>query len=396
MSNHGDNIQSLKKLNRSAALKILREEKNLSRKRLADMMGLTPAAVTKIIGEMIEEGIVREGKAISVSGAGRREVEISIDPQYGCALGLFININRTIISAVRLDGSVIFSETVEYESPAETEATVQMLCQRLKNLAGEHICGGSRILGIGIAVRGIVSEDSRVLKNSYGALDKEDYPLADRVEELTGLRTVMVNNVRALFSADTFMSGRHDLKSGFFLRCEYGIGAALSIDGSIWKGSSQQCSEIGHIPVKSVGGKLCSCGKHGCLETIASPGALLQDCREILARRGEDASELDLENVFKRAQGGDSEIRCLVDIAVTTLAAALKAVLYVIDPEEIVLYGRMFDNDYYLTKLTAEMGQGIDARHHVNISKSSFNLLLEDKAAGLAMIEYYIANGGIL
>ena len=395
MSNHGDNIQSLKKFNRSAALKILREEKTISRKRLAMMMGLTPAAVTKIIGEMIEEGIVKEGKTISASSAGRREIEISINPQYGCALGLFVNINRTILSAVRLDGSVIFSETVEYDAPAETEATVEMLCARLLDLSQQHI-GDGRILGVGIAVRGIVSEDGRIVKNSYGALDKMDYPLADKVEELTGFITVMTNNVRSLFSADTFMSRQHNLKSGFFLRCEYGIGAALSVNGEIWKGSNQQCSEIGHIPVKSTGGKLCSCGKHGCLETIASPGALLQDCREILIGRGDDDSSLDLDDVFDRARGGDSEIRQIVDTAVTTLAAALKAVLYIIDPDEIVLYGRMFENDYYLTKLTAEMSQGVDARHQTAITKSSFNLLLEDKAAGLAMIDYYINYGGML
>ena len=62
-----------------------------------------------------------------------------------------------------------------------------------------------------------------------------------RVEELTGLKAVMANNVRALFAAQMYLAQDETSGSQFFLRSDYGIGAALSIDGKIWQGVSHQC-----------------------------------------------------------------------------------------------------------------------------------------------------------
>ena len=74
MSYKGDNLMSVKRSNRSAALRILHEKGAMSRKRLAENMNLTPAAITKIVGEMIADGLLSEGEMLSSSGAGRREI----------------------------------------------------------------------------------------------------------------------------------------------------------------------------------------------------------------------------------------------------------------------------------------------------------------------------------
>ena len=101
---------SVKRSNRSAALRILHEKGAMSRKRLAENMHLTPAAITKIVGEMLEEGLLLEGEVLQSSGAGRREILIDLNPEAAVALGVLINLRQAIVSAVRLDGSVIFSE----------------------------------------------------------------------------------------------------------------------------------------------------------------------------------------------------------------------------------------------------------------------------------------------
>ena len=64
MQYEGDNMMGIKRTNRSAALRILHERGSISRKRLAESIKLTPAAITKIIGEMIAEGLVVEGSTI--------------------------------------------------------------------------------------------------------------------------------------------------------------------------------------------------------------------------------------------------------------------------------------------------------------------------------------------
>lgn len=402
----GDNMMTVKRTNRSAALRILHEQGGMSRKRLAETIRLTPAAITKIVAEMIDDGLVREGRTLSAGSVGRREVLVELDPRARCALGILINLRKATVSAVWMDGSVIFSEEIELPPAAPADPTVEALCRRLLDLAAAHQLEHCRILGVGIAVRGITAPDDRTVVNSFGALDRRDYPLADRVTARTGLPAVMRNNVRALFQAQMFFARDCDVKSQFFLRCEYGIGASFAIDEEIWRGDTQQCAEIGHIPVVRRGGKPCVCGKSGCLETIASPSAIREEAHSILspeqtpvlwaALRDRDPETLTVQDVLEAARNGDGGAGAIVDRAVEALAQALKSVIYLIDPGKIVLYGHLFDNSYYLARFMAEMREGVDAGHNVTIERSRYNGKLEPAASGLLMIREFFNLGGIL
>ena len=406
MTFQGDNMMAVKRNNRSAALRILHEKGEMSRKKLAEYMQLTPAAITKIVAEMLGEGLLHEGDAVTSGSVGRREIPVALNVRCVCALGMLINTRQAILSAVWLDGSVIFSEEIPLPPRASADETVEMLTRRLLALAAEAGLERERILGIGIAVRGVTSSDGRTVADSFGALREANYPICERVEELSGLRTVLANNVRALFSAQTFFSRDEAGGSQFFLRCEYGIGASLSIDGKIWHGVTEQCAEIGHIPVVRRGGKPCSCGKSGCLETIASPTAIREDALALLSPdktpvlwnlwRGKKPDQLSVDDVFRAAASGDDGAATIVDRAVIALGSAVKAVIYLVDPGKIVLYGRMFENEYCLSRLLSELREGVDSRHAVTVEKSRYNHQLEDKAAPLLAVQDFFDRGGIL
>ena len=406
MTFQGDNMMAVKRNNRSAALRILHEKGEMSRKKLAESMQLTPAAITKIAAEMLGEGLLHEGDAVTSGSVGRREIPVALNVRCVCALGMLINTRQAILSAVWLDGSVIFSEEIPLPQRAPADETVEMLTRRLLALAAEAGLERERIMGIGIAVRGVTSSDGRTVADSFGALREANYPICERVEELSGLRTVLANNVRALFSAQTFFSRDEAGGSQFFLRCEYGIGASLSIDGKIWHGVTEQCAEIGHIPVVRRGGKPCSCGKSGCLETIASPTAIREDALALLSPdktpvlwnlwRGKKPDQLSVDDVFRAAASGDDGAATIVDRAVIALGSAVKAVIYLVDPGKIVLYGRMFENEYCLSRLLSELREGVDSRHAVTVEKSRYNHQLEDKAAPLLAVQDFFDRGGIL
>ena len=405
MSYKGDNLMSVKRTNRSVALRALHEKGAMSRKRLAECMNLTPAAITKIVGEMISDGLISEGEMLSSGNAGRREILIDINTTSACGLGVLINLRHAILSATWLDGSVIFSEEIAIAASAPAEETARRLAARLLELLDNNGIERSRVVGLGIAVRGITSEDGRVVRNSFGALAESEYPLCALFEELTGFRCMMENNVRSLLAAQMFLSRDETTGSQFFLRCGYGIGAALSINGKIWHGVTAQCAEIGHIPVIRRGGKPCHCGKSGCLETIASPGAIREDALAILSEektpllwrkcQEQGKENLSVFDVFTAASNGDEGAAAVVDQAVQALASAVKALIYLVDPGKIVLYGSLFEDSYYLSRLSSELQEGVDTRHRVVIEKSRYNQLLEDRAACLLAVQDFIDNGGI-
>lgn len=404
MAYKGDNLMSVKRTNRSVALRALHEKGAMSRKRLAESMNLTPAAITKIVGEMISDGLLFEGEILSSGNAGRREILVDINVRKACGLGVLINLRQAILSGTWLDGSVIFAEEIPLEANAPAEETAKQLSQRLLELLDGNDIARERVIGLGIAVRGITSEDGRTVRNSFGALAETDYPLCALFEELTGFHCIMENNVRSLLAAQMFLSRDETAGSQFFLRCGYGIGAALSINGRIWHGVTAQCAEIGHIPVIRRGGKPCHCGKSGCLETIASPGSIREDALAILSPEKTPLlwqkfharpEMLNVFDVFSAASNGDEGAAGIVDYAVQALGTAIKALIYLVDPGKIVLYGSLFEDPYYLSRLSSELQEGVDTRHDVLIEKSCYNQELEDKAACLLAIQDFIDNGGI-
>lgn len=369
------------------------------------MLHLTPAAMTKIAAELIGEGLISENGEVATHSAGRREIYLTLNPAARCALGVWLGLGAAILSAVRMDGEVLFSETVPLPVRAEADATVRLLSHRLKALSERHAIEPERILGVGIAVRGAIAADGRTLKDSFDALDATNYPICARFEAATGLCAVLSNNVRALSAAQLFISCEPRADSMFFVRCGTGIGAALTLGGKLQSGSRGQCAEIGHIPVIRQGGKPCHCGKSGCLETVASPTAIVEDAQAILDEAqtpllwqltGGEKFAVTLDCVLNAARGGDAGAAKLVDRAIEALASAMKHVVYLLDPAQIVLYGSIFEHPYYLTRLKAEMDVGVDAAHAVRMEKSRFNGKLEHRAAGLLVVEQFLENGGIV
>lgn len=405
MTLSGDNLMRVKRSNRSALLRALHQNGAMSRKRLAQALSLTPAAITKITADMLAEGLLRERGTLAASGAGRREVLLEIHPESRCALGILINLRQAILSAVRPDGASVFVEEIALPPQADADEATELLCTQLLALTAEHGIPKEEILGVGVAVRGILTPDGRSVADSFGALAQKDYPLCERIEALTGYRAVLENNVRALFAAQRFFDREGPDGPQFFLRCEYGIGAAMVIDGQILRGATQQCAEIGHIPVVRRGGRLCSCGKTGCLETIASPAAIAEAAGEMLsetetpilwrAHQAEPERPIDVEDVLSAAAGGDAGAGRIVDEAVIYLAGALKSVVYLLDPNRIVLYGRMFDHPYFLSRLCGEMQEGMDGGHAVTLEKSRYNRTLDRTAAPLLAVQDCFDHGGM-
>mgnify|MGYP004449538181 CR=1 FL=1 len=406
MNLEGNNIMTVKRTNRSTILKLLHRNESLSRKKLAELTGLTPAAITKITSELIDDRLIYEGRAVAMGSVGRREVQLCLNTRAYCALGIGINIGKAYLSAAWPSGEVIFEDIQHLPENAPAETTIKLLCSKLMELAREQIPAGTPIIGVGITSRGIHSSDFRTIKNAYHALEGKNIPVADLVEEFTGYPAVLENNVRALLSAHLFLSDDGTSDSVFFVRGEYGIGGALSVGGEVWQGSSGQCSEIGHIPVVRKGGKRCRCGKAGCLETVASPVAIIEQAMEVMNEKTTPAfcnrlkeingRKVYIEDVCECAALGDEPLQDIVTNAVQYLASAIRAVIYSIDPQKIILYGKMFESEYYLTKFSAEMLDYVDAYHKIPVKRCDMNLQLERVSAPLIAITRYIENGGII
>ena len=110
--------------------------------------------------------------------------------------------------------------------------------------------------------------------------------------------------------------------------------------------------------------------------------------------KDKEPDEVSLGNIFDAARYGDNGVADIVDKAVYTLANAVRSVIHIVDPCKIVLYGSIFENDYYLSKLLAEIREGVDAGHGTVVEKSTLNNKLDRSAPGILAIEEFFAKGG--
>jgi predicted NBD/HSP70 family sugar kinase len=404
MALKGDNMVRVKQSNRSAILNLLHEEGKLSRKRIAKKLMLTPAAITLLIGDMIKEGLLREGETLPGAGsAGRKEVVVEINSRNFASLGVSINLHDIIISAVYLDGTVLFHKSLPNDHSKTAEELVDYIADELDKLVKENNLERNRIVGLGVAIRGIVDLERKISIHSFGALRESNVPLYKMFEEKTGYRITMDNNVRSLSEAHIFMFRKPRPSSMLFLRSEIGIGGAVTINSETHLGGNGKCSELGHTPVVK-NGKLCKCGKRGCLETIASPEAIENEAKAIYSPdktpqlyklTGGNIGNVTFDTIVDAALGGDEKIEKIIRNAIIHLADVLKVVIYTIDPQYIVLYGKMFRNKIYFNWLNHEMKIGMDDYQDTIIKESQFNMTLEDKCAGILAVRAFYNEGGI-
>jgi len=400
----GDNMASIKRGNRSVILNLLHRGGEMSRKRLSEQMKLTPAAITLITGEMIAEGLLCEGGAKKAEGhSGRREIPLRIAYDAFIALGVTFTLTEAILSATTLDGTLVFSEFVPFQKEDPVSETVAVLSEKLFALAAAHKLDRKRIIGLGIGVRGVVDVDNMRSVHSFGAFRERNIPLRDLFVQETGLPVTMDNNARSTFRAHIFFTDEN-YASQLFIRCERGIGGAISAGGRLILGSRGKCAELGHVPVVERGGKPCFCGKNGCLETVSTATAILDDISAIYSTEdtpllykftGGHIENLSLDHVFRAAAAGDLETDAIVQNAASKLSSVFKTITYTLDPSGILLYGKIFEHDYFLESLRQHFARGTELDPLAFIKKSCLNLTLEDKAACVIAIEAFFAAGGL-
>jgi glucokinase len=205
-------------------------------------------------------------------------------------------------------------------------ATIRSVVDELRTTAGNAV----PICAVGLAVPGVVDEAGGVAVWSEN-LRWRDVPLRSLMEECTGLPVWLGHDVRAGGIAEFRVGAGKGATDAVFLPIGTGIAAALLIGGRLHDGGGF-AGEVGHVDVGH--GELCRCGGNGCLEAIASAGAI---ARRYTARTGtavEGARE-----VIDRLRAGDVVAQQLWAEAIDALALALSWIASVLAPEVVIIGG---------------------------------------------------------
>ena len=347
----GINQENVKQSNRSAILKLLCSEGAMSRKDIAQIIGLTPAAVTLICSELMEEGVlVEKGEAEQEKRAGRRKILVDINYGFKKVLCIRIEVDETYMTLTDLAGNKFSEKNILTDRAARPEDFLERVATFSKNMMWEAGVTKDDILAGGVSVTGIVDRKKGISKNSFQIWD-EPVDVRSILEEKLGLDIVVENNVKACAYGELTYGDSRSKNNLMFVKWGPGVGSAITIDHHVYQGRDFRGAEIGHYIVEK-NGVPCRCGKRGCLETVVSSHAFVDEIKRNLNPKDmpkliqwleDDSHELNANSIVEVIGLGDEGVRRIMDEKIDRLARTVENIISVLNPDNIIVYGTVFE-----------------------------------------------------
>lgn len=260
------------------------------------------------------------------------------------SLSIGIDVGGTKIAAGVVDESGKVIAQVRRPSPAsEAGAIVSTILSTAKELAAEHT-----VSSIGVGAAGFVDSARRSIIFAPNIMWRDE-PLADKLEEATGLPTLIENDANAAAWGEFTYGVARNADSIVFVTLGTGVGGGIIINGKLLRGSNGFAGEIGHLNLIPDGVN-CGCGSRGCWEQYSSGTALVRMAREASIRSPElaktllrladgDPYAITGYTVMEAArQGCSAAIRAFDEVG-RYVGIALADLVSILDPDLFVLAG---------------------------------------------------------
>ena len=196
--------------------------------------------------------------------------------------------------------------------------------------------------GIGIGVPGPVGADGTVFKCvnlGWGVFN-----VADRLQELTGLKVKAGNDANVAALGEMWQGGGKGCHSIVMITLGTGIGGGIILNGEILSGTNGAAGEVGHIPVWDDETEMCGCGKRGCLEQYGSATGIVRVAKRYLKAHDEPSilrqyDDFTAKEVCDAAKENDAIAIEILDLVGKTLGKALACISCVVNTEAFVIGG---------------------------------------------------------
>lgn len=343
----------LRRANRTSILLFVREQGPVTRPQVADATGLSRPTVTKLVEELLAEGLLREsGLGHSTSSGGKRPGLVELNTEAVAVAAVAIGIESVEAGIVDLGGHILLRRTIPMAAGNPTEM-IERIGELADGLVREFSTQASRpVIGLGVGAPGVVHPATGVTGYSPNLPGWREVPLGGMLAQATGLPVALENRCRAQTLGEVwFGHGRHTANL-VGLEAGVHIEGAVILDGKLYRGLDDSALEMGHTTVDPAGAQ-CSCGNMGCWEVYASRQALLGLIRDALWRGepsilrgpvGNDLEALGLPAVIAALRAGDPLAhRYAVAEMGYRLGIGLANVINIFNPELVVLFGAMTD-----------------------------------------------------
>ncbi|MVB10715.1 N-acetylglucosamine repressor [Caprobacter fermentans] len=334
----------IKQKNKRDILTLLYRKKDLSKKRIAQELHLSASVITKLCGELEQDRLIQETKAIVTGKAGRREIKIAINQNAAYCIGVTINHHTTAI--VLTDMALNPMKTSRLSIDPDGNRHILKIINCVSELIASAGISPSQLIGVGVSIKGLTDGE----KSIHGIWN---VPVAVRkpMEEALHIPVVMDNGIRCSALLEQMTSDEDNFI--FIKYMQPGIGATFLKDGEIYRGESYFSMEIGHTIIDPEGDYCPLCRRRGCLESVISIDRMTKEiteqfspewCPELYGLCEGSAENISLELILKAADNGSIEINRLLKRNARYFAIAVINAHTLIDIHKIMIVGTLFSS----------------------------------------------------
>ncbi|GGB60798.1 sugar kinase [Roseibium aquae] len=343
MSRKADRDQ-IRRQNRAIILQALRRQGPMARIDLGQITQLSPATVTAITSDLLDQGLIEGIEADEPKGPqgrGRPRSMLRLNPDAACVIAIRLSVNSIEMALANFTGETFFTKRAAFNSAAaDAKSFPPILIAAIRSFLEDAKLSPDKVLEIGIAAQGVVETETGLVAWSP-AFSGRKIPIVQPLSEAFHADCALSNDTNMITEALHWSDP--DRYSGTFavVMLDYGVGMGLYLDDHLFSGANGTAAEFGHanhIP----GGALCRCGKRGCLEAYLSDYALVRAADglpETTSPDGIAAGQSGLATLIDRAKAGESGALQAFHQAGTVLGYGLARIVALIDPKRIVLTG---------------------------------------------------------
>jgi predicted NBD/HSP70 family sugar kinase len=332
---------------RAMVLELIRAARTISRVELATTSGLTAPTISEVVRELMAADLVVE-TGWGASTGGKPPRLLALNPPGRYSVGVQFERNTCVIVIADLAGRPVARTSFHGVASMPPGQALALVAAQVNALLATAGVDRDKVLGVGLVSYGPQDRRAGVLLTPQPTDEWLDYPVAQRLAEQLELPVLLDNDATAAAIGEYWL-GAVDPRSTY--GCIYmatGIGGGVVVAGEVYRGSSSNTVEIGHISI-DVNGEDCSCGNVGCLESYAGPSAVVQQAVAtpgLTHRLALDPASVDVLTEFARiaaaANAGDPDARGLITRSGRYLGHAAVTMTSLFDVDTIVLAGPSF------------------------------------------------------
>ncbi len=258
-------------------------------------------------------------------------------------VGMDIGGTNTVFGIVDQDGNVVCQDSVKTKAYPIIEDYVNAIGEKLDVLI-ESVGGKDKINGMGVgAPNGNYYTGN--IEFAPNLSWKGIVPLAKLFGERIGVPCKLTNDANAAAIGEMTYGAAKGMKHFIMITLGTGVGSGIVIDGKLVYGHDGFAGELGHV-IAVPDGRLCGCGRKGCLETYCSATGIVRTAKEVLTSsydpsmlRNIPESELTSKDIFDCAMAGDAIAKDIFQKTGELLGKSLANFTAFSSPEAFIIFG---------------------------------------------------------